>query len=62
LECPVGTVRSRLNRARGLLLAKLGTKLGATLGDSHDAADDGPGIAADDQAGRWRRLGAGGRI
>jgi len=45
-----------------LLLAKLGTKLGATLGDSHDAADDGPGIAADDQAGRWRRLGAGGRI
>jgi RNA polymerase sigma-70 factor (ECF subfamily) len=54
LECPVGTVRSRLNRARGLLLAKLGT--------SHDATDDAPGVAAGDQAGRWRRLGAGGRI
>ncbi|MGB6431157.1 MAG: sigma-70 family RNA polymerase sigma factor [Candidatus Acidiferrales bacterium] len=54
LDCPVGTVRSRLNRARGLLLAKLGT--------SHDAGDDAGDIAAGDQAGRWRRLGAGGRI
>jgi RNA polymerase sigma-70 factor (ECF subfamily) len=54
LECPVGTVRSRLNRARGLLLAKLGT--------SHDTLENESGIAAGDQSGRWRRLGAGGRI
>jgi RNA polymerase sigma-70 factor (ECF subfamily) len=54
LECPVGTVRSRLNRARGLLLAKLGS--------SHDTHENESGIAAGDQSGRWRRLGAGGRI
>jgi RNA polymerase sigma-70 factor (ECF subfamily) len=54
LECPVGTVRSRLNRARGLLLAKLGT--------SHDTLENESGIAAGDHTGRWRRLGAGGRI
>lgn len=53
LECPVGTVRSRLNRARGMLLAKLG-KPGASRG-----ADN---IAAGSQAKRWTRLGAGGRI
>jgi len=58
LECPVGTVRSRLNRARGLLLAKLGTP--PVTADSASGKESG--ISAGDQAGRWRRLGAGGRI
>jgi RNA polymerase sigma-70 factor (ECF subfamily) len=58
LECPVGTVRSRLNRARGMLLAKLGTSHGLDDGAGEDASD----IATGSPAGRWRRLGAGGRI
>jgi RNA polymerase sigma-70 factor (ECF subfamily) len=51
LECPVGTVRSRLNRARGLLLAKLGNR-DASAGDR----------AAADEPARWRRMRAGGRV
>jgi RNA polymerase sigma factor (sigma-70 family) len=58
LDCPVGTVRSRLNRARGMLLAKLGTSQGVDDNASESDSD----IAAGGQAGRWRRLGAGGRI
>jgi RNA polymerase sigma-70 factor (ECF subfamily) len=47
LECPVGTVRSRLNRARGLLLAKLGSR--------DTAASEG--AAADEPARRRMRAG-----
>jgi RNA polymerase sigma-70 factor (ECF subfamily) len=49
LGCPVGTVRSRLNRARGLLLAKLGTRV------THENA-------AASETGRTQRMRAGGRI
>ncbi|MGC1186126.1 MAG: RNA polymerase sigma factor [Candidatus Acidiferrales bacterium] len=66
LECPVGTVRSRLNRARGLLLAKLGTSQNPAHNTGHDAGDiasaDATDISETDEGGRWRRLGAGGRI
>jgi RNA polymerase sigma-70 factor (ECF subfamily) len=52
LECPVGTVRSRLNRARGLLLAKLGSR------NASDASADSPV----GEPARPRRMRAGGRV
>jgi RNA polymerase sigma-70 factor, ECF subfamily len=62
LECPVGTVRSRLSRARGLLLAKLGTLRHAGDNAEDDTGGDASDIEPDGHAGRWRPLGAGGRI
>jgi RNA polymerase sigma-70 factor (ECF subfamily) len=62
LECPVGTVRSRLNRARGLLLAKLGTSRDPAQDAEDDTRSSATDIDTDDRAGRWRHLGAGGRI
>lgn len=52
IGCPVGTVRSRLHRARALLAAKLKTSGGAAAAGNRDAAQAGSRIETDDRGGR----------
>ena len=53
LGVPIGTVMSRLSRARGLLMSDLGS---ATMSEHDDGLPDGPGgyAPAAARAGRWR--------